>query len=107
MLPSLFRHKKLKLLPSHRRNNYLAWIACAFFMLAGLAFIPHLGIEGDEALFASGIYPPRGELYAFRIGRSHIPLMLMNYVGALKSWIYSPILNTLGAGPATLRVPIL
>ena len=82
-------------------------IACAFFFFAGLAFIPHIGIEGDETLFAAGIYRPRGELFALHIGRSHVPLMLMNYVGALKSWIYRPIINTFGAGPMTLRVPML
>jgi hypothetical protein len=69
--------------------------------------IPHIGIEGDETLFVAGIYRPRGELFALHIGQSHIPLMLMSYVGALKSWIYRPILNTFGAGPMTLRLPML
>jgi 4-amino-4-deoxy-L-arabinose transferase-like glycosyltransferase len=82
-------------------------VACVFFFLAGLAFIPHIGIEGDETLFAVGIYQPRGELFSLHIGRSHIPIMLMTYVGALKSWIYGPILKIFGAGPMTLRVPML
>ncbi len=95
-------------LPIQRRlNTYFACIACIFFFLAGLAYIPHVGIEGDETLFATGIYQPRGELYTLQIGRSHVPIMLMNYVGALKSSIYRPILNAFGAGPRTLRVPML
>lgn len=82
-------------------------IACSFFFFAGLAFIPHIGIEGDEPLFATAIYPPRSELYSIQIGQAHVPVMLMSYVGALKSWIYRPILNAFGAGPITLRVPML
>ena len=33
--------------------------------------------------------------------------MLMSYVGALKSWVYGPILRLFGAGPMTLRLPAL
>ena len=90
-----------------RRNTCFACIACAYFYLAGLVFIPHIGIEGDETLFAAGLYRPRGELFALHIGQSHVPIMLMSYVGALKSWIYRPILDVFGAGPMTLRVPML
>ena len=100
----------MSLVPVHtlkRLTTALACLACTFFILAGLAIIPQLGIEGDETLFAAGIYPPRGELYAMRIGHSHVPLMLMSYVGALKSWLYTPILSTFGTGPYTLRIPVL
>jgi 4-amino-4-deoxy-L-arabinose transferase-like glycosyltransferase len=33
--------------------------------------------------------------------------MLMSYVGALKAWIYGPILRNLGSNLYTLRVPVL
>ncbi len=108
MLPSLFPRveKKLVTLHSQRRpTTWLSWIACAFFFLAGLTYIPLIGIEGDETLFAVGIYQPRGELFTLRVGHSHVPIMLMSYVGALKSWIYRPILKLFGTGPATLRLP--
>ncbi|MBZ5624724.1 MAG: glycosyltransferase family 39 protein [Acidobacteriia bacterium] len=75
--------------------------------MAGFTLIPHIGIEGDEALFAAGIYQPRAELYTLHIGHSHVPIMLMSYLGALKSWIYRPIFNAFGAGPITLRAPML
>lgn len=110
MLPSLFRRVEKSLIAPHnqrRRNTGFACIACAYFFLAGLALIPHIGIEGDETLFASGIYRPRGELFALNIGPSHIPIMLMSYVGALKSWVYESILSAFGAGRMTLRVPML
>jgi hypothetical protein len=83
------------------------WIACIFFVCTGLLVIPHLGIENDEALFAQGLYHPRAELYSVHIGKSQIPIMLMSYVGAFKSWVYGPILRVFGISLNTLRVPTL
>ena len=83
------------------------WIACIFFFFAGLLFIPLLGIENDEALFAQGLYHPRAEMYGIHIGKSQIPIMLMSYVGALKSWAYGPVLRIFGISLASLRFPTL
>jgi hypothetical protein len=69
--------------------------------------IPRLGIEDDEALFAQGIYPPRVELYSVHIGRSQIPIMLMSYLGALKSNILRPIVVTFGPNVYAVREPML
>jgi len=91
----------------YRRKTLGAWIACLFFFSAGLALIPHAGIQNDEALFAAAIYRPRAEVYAIHVGRSHIPLMLISYLGALKSLIYKPILLAFGTGLFALRVPML
>lgn len=35
-----------------------------------------------------------------------IPLMVFAYTGALKSWIYAPILSLFGESPASLREPV-
>lgn len=82
------------------------WVACAYFFLAGLCLIPLVGIENDEALFAQGLYQPRAD-YSIQIGRSHIPVMLMSYVGALKSLVYMPIFKVFGTGIMALRAPML
>jgi hypothetical protein len=82
-------------------------ISCIFFVAAGLAVIPRLGVEDDETLFVQALYPPRAELYSLSIGRLHLPIMLMTYVGALKSWIYRPIFGVFGAGILSMRVPML
>ncbi len=89
------------------RVEFLAAIACIFFFLAGLAIAPLLGIEADETLFVQGIYSPRAELYSIRIGHASVPLMLMSYVGALKSWLYPRIFHSFGAGVMTLRIPMV
>ena len=97
----------MKSLTPSIRAVRLAWIACIFFVLAGNLLIPYVGIENDEALFAQGLYRPRGELYSLHIGRSHVPIMLMTYLGALKSWVYGPILKAFGISLRTLRQPML
>src|SRR5262249_49567740 len=84
----------------------IAVAACIFFLFAGAALIPRAGIEDDESLFAQAIFRPRGELYAVHIGRSHIPLLLMTYLGALKSLILRPIVVTLGSGIYAVRMPM-
>jgi 4-amino-4-deoxy-L-arabinose transferase-like glycosyltransferase len=89
------------------RSTAFAAILCIFFFCAGLAFIPHVGIEADEALFAQGVYRPRGDIYSIHIGRSNVPIMLMSYLGALKSIVYGPVLRNLGVGLHTLRIPML
>ena len=89
------------------RYSSAALAVCIFFFIAGLIFLPLLGIEDDESLFAQAIYPPRGELYSLRIGHSHLPLMLMSYLGTLKAWLYQPIFRVFGAGIFAFRVPAL
>ncbi len=84
-----------------------ALAACIFFFAAGCAFLPHLGLQNDEALFALAIYEPRACLYTVVIGHSKFPLMLMSYLGTLKAWLYRPVFRALGTGMAALRVPVL
>jgi 4-amino-4-deoxy-L-arabinose transferase-like glycosyltransferase len=82
-------------------------IACLFFLLAGLAFLPKLGIENDEALFANAFLKPYGAEYTVRIGHSRVPLMVMSYIGTLKAWLYRPLMSLFGTGLAVLRLPML
>jgi 4-amino-4-deoxy-L-arabinose transferase-like glycosyltransferase len=88
-------------------GNLCAGIACIFFFFAGRAFIPHLGIQNDEALFASVLYQPRAAEFMLRVGHSQVPLMLMSYLGTLKAWVYSPIFGVFGTRVSALRDPVL
>jgi 4-amino-4-deoxy-L-arabinose transferase-like glycosyltransferase len=78
-----------------------------FFLLAGLAILPHVGVQNDEALFSHAVYGPSAGLSVLKIGHSELPLMLMSYLGTLKAWIYRPIFHAFGTGIAALRVPVL
>jgi 4-amino-4-deoxy-L-arabinose transferase-like glycosyltransferase len=85
----------------------LAIALCVVFFLAGLSLIPLLGIQNDEALFAYGVFPPRAGAYMLHLGAIEVPLMMMSYVGALKSWIYLPVFALFGTGVWSVRVPML
>lgn len=89
------------------RGPLLPILGCTLFAFAGLAFLPLLGIENDEALFANVFYEPRGGGYAYRLGHIHLPLMILSYLGTLKSWIYRPIYRVFGIGLATTRLPVI
>ena len=89
------------------RAAYAAWVACALFFFTGRAFVPHLGVQNDEALFAAAVYPPHGGIYIVQLGHSKYPLMLMSYLGTLKSWIYRPVFRWFGTSVSALRDPML
>lgn len=69
-------------------------------------FLAHLGVQNDEALFASPLFQPKAA-YLVKIGHSRLPLMLMSYLGTLKTLIYRPIFAVLGTGMYAMRAPML
>jgi 4-amino-4-deoxy-L-arabinose transferase-like glycosyltransferase len=97
----------MRFLRSKRLDLYFALASCIFFFCAGRAIAPHIGIENDEALFAQGIYLPRYDLFNIPVWGHRLPIMLMSYVGALKSWLYWPIFHVFGVRLSTLREPML
>jgi 4-amino-4-deoxy-L-arabinose transferase-like glycosyltransferase len=77
------------------------------FFVLGLALIPYVGIQNDEALFAGPLYRPFFARYGIRILRHGIPLMVFPYTGALKTALYWPVFHILGVNAYYLRVPML
>lgn len=65
------------------------------FILTAMLFIGRPGIEADEALVANPA------LYSWH----HVPLMLMSYLGALKSWFYIALFAFVKPGAVSLRMP--
>lgn len=78
----------------------IAVISALLFLTIGLAFLSYPGIQNDEALFAVQKYFP---LYAFH----GVPVMALNYLGALKTWIYIPIFALWPPSAMSLRLPVL
>lgn len=72
----------------------------------GLAFLPIPGLHYDEILF---LHPFLYDwsLFRARVEGTDIPLMLMSYVGALKTWLYWPLYTYLPASVWTIRLPVL
>src|SRR6266545_7924591 len=84
------------------------WLAaCIGYLLLGCILLPYNGIEDNESLFAIPIYGPVARDYRIRVFHQNIPLMVMDYVGALKAWIYSFIFRFCEPSPVTIRVPVL
>jgi len=73
------------------------------FFLLGVRMLPYPGAQYDEVLFASALYPPIAVEH--RIG--NLPLMLMTYLGALKAWLFAPVLALFPPNDWTLRLPVL
>src|SRR5207302_5020464 len=89
------------------RSPSIALALCVFFFLAGFIFTPLAGIQNDEALFAAGIYRPILVTYSANIFNRDIPLMILSYLGTLKSWVYKPIFGAWRPSAYSTRVPVL
>lgn len=99
-------------LPHGSRQNWLHAAAllalCILFSVIAWPFLKRMGIEVDEALAGSGIYTGLNPVYSWHLSRRHeMPVMILSYLGALKTWICAPGLLLWGAGPVTLRLPTL
>jgi len=84
----------------------LALAACAFFFLAGQPFLPLLGVQNDEALFEGAFLNPRSGFF-LQLGRSHLPIMALSYLGTLKAWLYRTVFMIFAPGAWSLREPAL
>jgi hypothetical protein len=95
---------------SKRLTTWLvALLLGVVFIVPGLILIPYLGIQEDEAIFAIGWFLPDMAVSRVTLWPTRVvaPLMHMNYLGALKSWIYAPLLHFLKPSAYVLRLPVL
>jgi hypothetical protein len=88
-------------------SNRIGFFASIFFFLAGQPFVGGLGIQNDEALFAVPAFEPRAALYSITIAHSQISLMVMSYLGCLKTLLYRPVFSLFGTGAYAVREPAL
>jgi hypothetical protein len=78
-----------------------------FFGL-GLAVLPQAGLQEDEVLFATPIFHvPSATVFDAQIFHWQVPLMLMTYLGTLKTVLYFPILTSIRPSTLTVRLPVL
>ncbi len=89
-----------------KKRAGLAAIMAGFIAL-GMFFVPHLGIEADEAIVGNGIYEHGAPLYSWKWGESELPIMMLSYLGALKTWFYNLLFLATPPRPISLRLPML
>jgi len=78
------------------------------FFCLGLIVLPEPGLEDDEVLFAAPVFHlPAASAFDAQVFHKQLPLMLLTYLGAPKSWLYFPIFKFLGPSYLTVRLPVL
>jgi 4-amino-4-deoxy-L-arabinose transferase-like glycosyltransferase len=92
---------------THRSTRFQALPACALFILLGCALLPFPGVQNDEALFGIPLYLFNARELSIIIFHRHIPLMVMTYVGALKTWIYAAIFHFWHVTVWSIRLPMV
>lgn len=79
----------------------------AALIAIGMLFVPRLGIEADEAIVGNGIYEHGAPWYSLKWGQSELPIMMLSYMGALKTWFYNLLFLATPPRPVSLRLPML
>jgi 4-amino-4-deoxy-L-arabinose transferase-like glycosyltransferase len=95
-------------LPLTSRPVYVPIVAvliCILFIVVAVPWIDKPRIQTDEALFTGGIYPPFDGQFSIRICKHDYPVMVMTYVGALKSRIWATIFAVWPPSSASVRIP--
>ncbi|MCU1328423.1 MAG: hypothetical protein JWN34_3793 [Bryobacterales bacterium] len=82
-------------------------LGCLVFLLAGLALLPWPGLQNDELFFSGPIYSPGAAFYYLELGSTKIPLMVMSYSGALKTWLYAGLFQVFPPDQWSVRLPVL
>jgi len=88
-------------------RSIFPWLASLLFISLSVGFIPYAGIQEDEALFSVPFFERPAREFRVRLLHHDIPLMVMTYVGALKTWIFCPLVHWFGPSAWTVRLPVV
>ena len=81
-------------------------LVIASFLAIAVRHIDVAGLQYDEVLFVNAALGGIGDAFVHR-RLFGVPVMVMPYIGALKSWLHAPIFALFGVSTATMRVPSL
>ncbi|MCC6591080.1 MAG: glycosyltransferase family 39 protein [Bryobacterales bacterium] len=87
-------------------NRLVPYLICLFFLIQCIVFIPLLGPQHDEVLFAGILLNPLEYTHKIDFAGFEIFTMLDFYLGALKGWLYAPLVRLLDTNLYTLRLPV-
>ncbi|MBI4903438.1 MAG: glycosyltransferase family 39 protein [Acidobacteria bacterium] len=77
------------------------------FFFSGLSIIPYVGIQTDEAIFSEPLFLNGYSAFELSVFKKKIPLMVMSYLGATKTWLYWFVFGLWEPSVCSLRVPSL
>ncbi|MDY6971276.1 MAG: glycosyltransferase family 39 protein, partial [Thermodesulfobacteriota bacterium] len=96
----------MKIIVGKHAKNIAAGILSLYFLLVASYLIDSPGIYYDEITFVNislgGIHDHFVHKRIFGI-----PVMMMPYIGALKSYIFSPVFQIFGVSAASIRIPAI
>src|SRR5579872_7193622 len=81
--------------------------AAALFLCLSVLFIPYIGLQDDELLFTTPLYSAFPREFGISIFHHQVPLMLISYIGSLKTLLFAPIFAIFGASVWTARLPVV
>lgn len=87
----------------------LVVLLLAAFVGLGSLWISRPGLQYDETLFVLASYPRDDTPIActLHFGGRPVALMIISYLGALKGWLYQPIVQVWSGSAALVRFPAL
>jgi len=98
----------MSVMPKLTQRWWSVFILPLFFVSLGCIFLPYAGLQNDEVLFATPDYhQPSSSLFTIPVGRYHVPVMQLSYLGALKTWLYAPLLFRIRPSYLLIRLPAL
>jgi 4-amino-4-deoxy-L-arabinose transferase-like glycosyltransferase len=95
---------------THKSSYGWIALALALYLFFSLTFLELPGLYYDETNFITAAFGHTSGLFiawSARIFGHKVPLMIMNYIGALKSGIYAPVFALFGTSAATVRIPVV
>ncbi len=84
-----------------------AILLCLLFFVSGLVFVPYVGLESEELLFAGAIFPPRNVSHEVQVAGQSLPSMILGDAGTLKAWLYRLVFSISPPSPWSVRLPVL
>lgn len=84
-----------------------ALVISLLFVTQALILLPYPGLQTDEALFGSLIYEPRNLELSVPVFKHRIPLMVLSYLGSLKSLLYAGLFALWPPSLFSVRVPMV
>ncbi len=93
-----------------RISTVLATAAVAVYLFMSLTYLDLPGLDFDESFFVNGALNQNHRRFLeweTKIGPWVVPVMLMRYIGAVKSYLYMPVFSLFGCDPVTARVPVI
>jgi 4-amino-4-deoxy-L-arabinose transferase-like glycosyltransferase len=101
--PSFSSTRTKLLLAENSTSRWDALPAFFLYILLSTAFIPLAGVQNDESLFAVPLY--QAMTRDLRLFHHNIQLMVMSYVGTVKTFLWAPVLHLFGASVWSVRAP--